>query len=81
MYKSHATKYLVEDGKIRLPFTSLSGVGETAAVSLQEAAATGDFISKEELRMASGVSKTVIDMLSEAGALDFLPDTNQMSLF
>lgn len=81
LVKSHATKYLVEDGKIRLPFTSLSGVGETAAVSLQEAAATGDFISKEELRMASGVSKTVIDMLSEAGALDFLPDTNQMSLF
>ncbi|MGI6269404.1 MAG: PolC-type DNA polymerase III [Candidatus Howiella sp.] len=81
LVKSHATKYLVEDGKIRLPFTSLSGVGETAALALQEAAASGDFISKEELRMASGVSKTVIDMLSEAGALSFLPDTNQMSLF
>lgn len=79
--KSDAKKYLVEDGKIRLPFSSLSGVGETAAVALQEAVASGDFISKEELRLASGVSKTVIDTLSEAGALDFLPDTNQMSFF
>lgn len=79
--KSSANQYLVEDGKIRLPFSSLSGVGETAAVALQEAAKTGDFISKEELRLASGVSKTVIDALSEAGSLDFLPDTNQMSLF
>lgn len=79
--KSHARKYLVEDGKIRLPFSSLSGVGENAAEALQEAVEKGDFISKEELRLASGVSKTVIDTLSEAGALDFLPDTNQMSLF
>lgn len=79
--KSHAKKYLVEDGKVRLPFTSLSGVGENAAIAVQEAAEKGDFISKEELRMASGVSKTVIDMLSEAGALDYLPDTNQMSFF
>lgn len=79
--KSHAHKYVVEDGKIRLPFSSLAGVGENAAVSIQEAAAKEEFISKEELRMAAGVSKTVIDTLSEAGALDFLPETNQMSLF
>ena len=78
--KSKANKYIVEDGKIRLPFSSLNGVGENAARQLEEAA-NGDYISKEELRMASGVSKTVIDALTQTGALDFLPDTNQMSLW
>ncbi len=81
LYKSKATKYIVEDGKIRLPFGSLSGVGENAAIALEEAAQKGDFISKDELQLAAGVSKTVIEALNEVGALDFLPDSNQMSLF
>ena len=71
----------MEDGKIRLPFGSLSGVGENAAIALEKAARTGDFISKDELQLAAGVSKTVIEAMTEVGALDFLPDSNQMSLF
>ena len=38
-------------------------------------------VSKEELQLQSGVSKTTIEALSEIGAVDFLPDTNQLSLF
>ncbi|HHW45874.1 MAG TPA: PolC-type DNA polymerase III [Clostridiales bacterium] len=76
--KSHAYKYLVEDGKIRVPFGSLNGVGENAAIALQEAAGK-NFLSKEELQMATGLPKTVIEALDEVGALDFLPESNQMS--
>ena len=78
---SHAMKFLPEDGKMRLPFGALSGVGEKAAYSIYEAASKGDYISKEDFASMAGVSKTVIEKLSELGALDDLPETNQMSLF
>ena len=80
--KSHAKKFLVEDGKIRLPFSSLSGVGEAAANSLYEACKNGaDFISVDEFQAQAKVSSAVIDTLKNAGALKGLPDSSQTSLF
>ena len=79
--KSHATHYLLEDGKMRLPFCALSGVGDKAAYALYEAAQNADFISKDEFQTAAGVSKTVVQALSDVGALGDLPDSNQMSFF
>ena len=81
LHKSHATKYLVEDGKMRLPFGALSGVGDKAAESLYEAAQAGNYISKQEFGAEAGVSKTIIQTLSDMGVLDELPDTNQMTMF
>lgn len=78
---SHAMKFLPENGKMRLPFGALSGVGEKAAYSIYEAAQKGDYISKEDFAASAGVSKTIIEKLSSLGALSDLPDTNQMSLF
>ena len=37
LYKSDARRYLVEDGKLRLPFSSIGGVGDTAAQALEKA--------------------------------------------
>ena len=79
--RSHAVKYVPENGKMRLPFGSLSGVGDKAAISLWETAQKGDFISKEDFGAQAGVSKTIIETLSDMGVLGELPDTNQISMF
>ena len=79
--KSRATRYMVEDGKVRLPFTALKGVGEAAAIALEKAAASGEYLSIEELQMASGVSSSVMETLRSVGALGNLPESNQVSFF
>ena len=82
IYKSHATKFLIEDGKLRPPFVSISGLGENAAISLMEGREGKEFLSVEEVAAACPkVSKTHIQMLKEAGAFGTLPDTSQVSLF
>ena len=82
LYKSDATKFLVEDGKIRLPFSSLGGVGDAAAVSLKEARETGgEYISVDDLQSRAKVSSAVIDTLRAVGALANLPESSQTTLF
>ena len=80
--KSYASKYVVEDGKVRLPFTSLRGLGEAAAEALEEATMHGQtYISVEELQNASGVSGAIFDKLRSVGALGNLPETSQVDFF
>ena len=82
LYHSHATKYTIEDGKIRLPFTSLKGLGEAAAISLQQTADVNDeYISVDDVATRSGVSKSVIEILRSANVFANLPDTSQMTFF
>ncbi len=81
LQKSHAKKFLVEEGKMRLPFCALDGVGDKAADALYEAAQSGNFLSRQEFQAEAGVSKTVIQNLADMGVFDELPETNQMTLF
>ena len=70
-----------EDGKMRLPFGALPGVGENAAAAIYKTAQKGNYISREDFISQSGISKTVAELLSSMGALGNLPDTNQISMF
>ena len=80
--KSYASKYVVEDGKVRLPFTAIRGLGDAAAVALEQATMHGqEYISVEELQQASGVAQSVFDKLRAVGALGSLPETSQVDLF
>lgn len=83
LYKSDATVYKIEDGKIRMPFGAMSGTGEAAAIGLAKARDDGDgpFISIEDLKHRSGASSAVIESLRMIGALEGLPENSQMSLF
>ena len=82
LYESHATKFLIKDGKILPPFVAVSGLGETAAWDLMNGREGKNFVSIEEVSAACPkVSKTHLQMLKEAGAFQDLPETNQISLF
>ncbi len=82
IYKSHATKFLIQDGKLLPPFISISGLGESAAWDLMQGREGKSFLSIEEVAAACPkVSKTHMQMLKEAGAFGDLPDTSQVSLF
>ena len=81
IYKSCAKKFVIEDGKIRLPFCSLSGVGESAAEALEAGAANGEFLSVDDITSRAKVTKAVVETLRECGALGDLPESAQMSLF
>ena len=82
LYESHATKFLIKDGKLLLPFVAVSGLGETAAWDLMNGREGKNFLSVEEVAAACPkVSKTHMQMLKEAGAFGDLPETDQISLF
>ncbi len=84
LYQSHAVHFLVDESAKALtpPFTSIPGLGETAAWSILEQREGKRFISIEEFSAACPkVSKTHIEQLKAAGALDGLPDTSQITLF
>ena len=82
LYESHATKFLIKDGKILPPFVAISGLGESAAWDLMEGRKGKQFLSVEEVALACPkVSKTHMQMLKDAGAFGDLPDTSQVSFF
>lgn len=81
LYKSDATRFLIEGKSLIAPFNALPGLGTNAAISIVKAREEGEFLSKEDLLTRSRISKTILDYLEEQGALKGLPESNQLSLF
>lgn len=83
LYKSDYRLYRIEDGKIRLPFSAIDGIGETAAIAIAKAVENNPdgFIASDDLANEPGVGKSVVDALRNAGALGDLPETTQITLF
>lgn len=81
LFKSEAFAFKPEDGKIRMPFSALGGLGDKAAEKIVSIRNTETFLSVEDLSMKAGLSKSVIEILRGAGALDGMSETNQLSFF
>ena len=79
--RSDAVFFLPENGMIRMPFNSLSGLGDTAAQKIVEARSSGEIFSVEDLRQRAGLTRAVVEILRAAGVLDNLTETNQISFF
>ena len=81
LQKSHWKRFEIEDGKLRVPFTVLKGVGENAAKSLVSAIKKGNYLTAEDLLSEPGVSQSLLDLLDSYGALGGIPKTRQISFF
>lgn len=82
IYESDAKEFkVVGEKQILPPMIALQGVGENAAIHIQQERENGEFISKEDLQKRTKISKTVIETLTIHGALDNMSEKNQLSLF
>ncbi len=81
IFRAHPRNFQIIDGKIMPALVSVEGLAEKAAEGIVEAVKGGPFISRDDFRERSKVSKTVVETMANLGLLGDLPESNQMSLF
>ncbi|MFP7169161.1 PolC-type DNA polymerase III [Terribacillus sp. FSL K6-0262] len=81
LYKSSATDFIVDGDSLIPPFNAIDGLGTNAAHNIVKAREDGEFLSKEDLRERSRISKTVLEYMDQHGCLEGMADQNQLSLF
>lgn len=81
IYTAHPNRFQIVDGKLMPSINSIDGLGDAAAVSIAEAAKDGPFLSKDDFKDRTKVSKTITDLLADLGLLGDIPDSNQLSIF
>ncbi len=81
LYRSSATEFLVDGNQLIPPFNAIDGLGTNAALNIVKAREEGEFLSKEDLRERSRISRTVLDYLDNHGCLEGMEEKNQLSLF
>ena len=81
IFKAKSRDFQIIDGKLMPSLNSIDGLGEKAADAIVEAAKDGPFLSREDFRIRTKASKTIVELMSELGLLGDLPESNQLSLF
>ncbi|MBM7870867.1 DNA polymerase-3 subunit alpha (Gram-positive type) [Clostridium pascui] len=82
LYKSHASKFLVEEDGLRPPINSISGMGTVAAEGIYNAIQEEQPISSvEDLKKRAKIGNSAIDSLRKFGCLIGLPESDQLSFF
>ena len=81
IYRAQASKFQIIDGKLMPSFSSIDGLGDKAADAIVDAAKDGKFLSKDDFRTRTKVSKTVTDLMDDLHLMGDLPESNQLSLF
>lgn len=81
IYRAKARHFQIIDGKLMPSLSSIDGLGEKAADAVVDAVKDGAFLSREDFRNRTKVSKTVCDLMGDLGLLGELPESNQLSLF
>ena len=81
IYQAQAGRFQIIDGKLMPALNTIDGLGGKAAEAVVDAVKDGKFLSKDDFRERTKVSKTVIDLLGDLGILKDLPESNQLSLF
>ena len=81
IYVSHEKNFLIEGDGLRPPLTSLSGIGESAAVGIAAAREGGKYISIEDFAFRTKAGKNVVDVLREYGCFKGMDESSQMSFF
>ena len=81
IYRAQAHHFQIIDDKLMPSISTIDGLGDKAADAVVEAAKDGPFLSRDDFRQRTKVSKTVIDLMAELKLLGDLPESNQLSLF
>ena len=81
IYTAKADKFQIIDGKLMPPLNSIEGMGDKAAEAVEAASKDGPYLSRDDFRQRTKVSKTVIDLMTDLGMFGNLPESNQLSLF
>lgn len=81
IYKSEPHHFQIVDGKLLPALNTIDGLGDNAAVAIAEAAKDGIFLSKDDFRERTKVSKTTIELMSDLGLFGDMTESNQLSLF
>ncbi|MDR9854580.1 PolC-type DNA polymerase III [Paenibacillus sp. VCA1] len=81
LYRSEATRFIVDGESLIPPFSAMQGIGENAARNIAAAREQGEFLSIEDFQQKSKASKSIIELLTQMGCFRGLPESNQLSLF
>ena len=81
IFRAKSRDFQIINGRLMPSLNSIEGLGEKAADGIVAAAKDGPFLSRDDFRERTKVSKTIVDLMASLGLLGDLPESNQISLF